>query len=340
MMWSQPSLLDSLNVISSLASASGLTLSGVQGGPIAVPHGPVPALASLSPRQAKEMGLLTSGTFGRPSTTSYSTANREKYLSLVSRLRARTDLLGSTLYKLTWKARVTPSGRSICALRASVRRTSDSGFIGWPTPQACDSRGSAGAEDRKNCELPNASQLAGWPTPTESMVTEQDLAQACTAGNSPDRQSYKDSMILSGWPTPKASEAEKDSRTTEGALAEVLRGKGPSLSAVGSLAGWPTPAAHEPGGTPEQHLARKKACQDRGIQMGANSVTHLSLVAQLAGPARLTVTGEMLTGSFAGMENGGQLNPAHSRWLQGLPPEWDVCAATAIQSLPKRRKLS
>lgn len=61
----------------------------------------------------------------------------------------------------------------------------------------------------------------------------------------------------------------------------ALRARGLHTSGSGST-GWPTPAAHEPGGTPEQHLARKRACVARGVQMGSSAVTHLSLVAQYA----------------------------------------------------------
>lgn len=51
----------------------------------------------------------------------------------------------------------------------------------------------------------------------------------------------------------------------------------------------------------------------------------------MIGPARLTVSGEILTGSSVQMENGGQLNPEHSRWLMGLADAWRNCVPTETQ---------
>lgn len=54
-------------------------------------------------------------------------------------------------------------------------------------------------------------------------------------------------------------------------------------------------------------------------QDGSKTQQRLQDFAGITGPLRLTVFGEMRTGSYVEMANGVQLNPAHSRWLMGLP---------------------
>ena len=73
----------------------------------------------------------------------------------------------------------------------------------------------------------------------------------------------------------------------------------------------------------------------RKVNMGLASQAHIGFIN--TPPARLTASGQMLTGSCAGMESGGQLNPAHSRWLMGLPVEWDECAPIKNASPRKSR---
>ncbi|MEV9060271.1 DNA cytosine methyltransferase [Klebsiella quasipneumoniae] len=58
-------------------------------------------------------------------------------------------------------------------------------------------------------------------------------------------------------------------------------------------------------------------------QDGSKTQQRLQDFAGITGPLRLTVFGEMRTGSYVEMANGVQLNPAHSRWLMGLPHAWD-----------------
>lgn len=112
-----------------------------------------------------------SGTSGPPGSSSSRSAALQS--SLASRLRALTDSHGSTLFALTWKERATPSGLLICALRASVPRTSGSGSTSWPSPVVNDAKGSAytyanGDHERRSLKLLGAARLASWNTPTQN----------------------------------------------------------------------------------------------------------------------------------------------------------------------------
>ena len=127
-----------------------------------------------------------------------------------------------------------------------------------------------------------------------------------------------DAANCAGRPTPNASDGSGGGQ----AKRAMVEGKKHSqqLNDFAMLAGWGSPTANTPGGTAEQALARKEK------HPCGQSVTCRVHQVQLIQPMRLTARGEMLTGSSAGMESGGQLSPALSRWLMGYPSSWDRVA--------------
>jgi hypothetical protein len=131
-------LQDTPSVISSQESADGPTPCVSQDGETAGPYGREAVLVNLSASQAKEKGLLTSGTYGLPSCISSESANLVSCLG--SKLKRRLGTDGSTWCEMIWKEKATPSGRSVSLLVVSKRVTKEKGCGGWPTPQARDGK--------------------------------------------------------------------------------------------------------------------------------------------------------------------------------------------------------
>jgi hypothetical protein len=231
-MFCQLTFDDLPSAISSPGSGSGPLHSGPPDGPTIGLYGPDPAHANLSPAQAKEAGLLTSGTYGPIG--SGSLATRDLTRSLASKLRARMS--GSILYGLTWKQSDTPSGALKFQARASARRTSAPALTGWPTPTAFDAKESAD------------------PHP-----------------------------IRKRW-------------------------------------------------------LRMKAKHANGNGFGLNLAQ--CAIIQVAFPTDSGLEVILSNGSIVAMKSGVRLNPAHSRWLQAIPPQWDDFAPMATRSTLKRRRSS
>jgi len=248
--------------------------------------------------------------------------------SLQSALEANLNGPGSMIYQTVWKPHTTPLGRQIYRLRASARRTSDSEHSlvrsGWPTPAA--NKHTKNSKDPQKLKekgvqtaLADATWLSGWPTPMASDTQERKSVDYIER-----RKNRKFSITtameavwqLSGWNTPRATDGSNGGPNQAGG----------ALTPDAALSGWPTP-------TTRDHKDGKE-CPNVPLNALLGRVAWLTANPQAA---RITADGTMLTGCSAGMESGGQLNPAFSGWLQGFPEAWCHAAISCQLPAPLRK---
>lgn len=175
----------------------------------------------------------------------------------------------------------------------------------------------------------SATELTGWVSP--SARDWKDSPGMATTAINPDgsKRSRVDQLprqaAMAGWPTPTLtdySRGVKDPRPHD---------TGIPLTQMAALSGWATPSCSNDRAPQPAEMKRPD---------GSKRQQRLQDFAAITEPVRLTASGQMLTGLDAGMESSGQLNPAHSRWLMGLPTGWDDCAVMVMLSTRRRQKSS
>lgn len=152
--------------ICSLASRAGNTRCKSQTGQPSWKSGPAVVRASRSVAPDRGKASRTKGTYGLRCEDSLTSAGLQSLLE--NKLRAKLARYGSPEYVLTWKSWDIGSQPQICAVRASVLRTSDKGFSGlpsilkgWLTPQALSFDQSH--QPGKNRQQDATERIAGWP---------------------------------------------------------------------------------------------------------------------------------------------------------------------------------
>lgn len=229
-------------------------------------------------------------------------------------------------------------------------------MCGWDTPIANDAE-KRGVPSPEGAGLAGSVHLASWTTPTAHDVTARGKGQKAKHGTTHGCADLNRDVALAAWTTPSATDGERGGKMTP----EM---SGSSLGQLSAMTTWPTPTGEDSqcaGSRAKGSATLNSATKHCGwasptardwkdsagmAKTGINPDGSVrNRTEQLGRQVSLTVSGETRIGYSATdgivtIGNGAQLNPEHSRWLQGLPIEFSNCADTAMQSYRKSRRRS
>jgi len=256
----------------------------------------------------------------------------------------------STMFGLTWESWATDVRRDFSRRRRLARRMNASASSSWATPRAAEAKGVGYQYDQADHSKPRLSltgEAQNWPTPDANVINDGEPLEKREARRLSLKAQHQNgngagtplTIAARSWPTPSTQDAENN-----GGPSQAGRNSPPLNSLV---ANWPTPKAREgahrdsPGSvghSPDLHFTtehwptpRASAQENRTTKNApSHGNGHGMTLAGEASERSLLVPGTELDGHTCSSECR-RLNPQFVNWLQGLPPGWTDCDASATE---------